>query len=107
MRAQQALCLAARCGPVYHLRQGLPSDAFPDRQPVTQKLLLRDGFSNLSKHIRVRGDYVWEAHLNGEVKIQYIPSGDNPADILTKNLSRDLFYRYRDALNVRACPGAV
>jgi hypothetical protein len=83
-----------------------PTPFLIDNQSA-QKLLLRDGFSNLSKHIRVRGDYVREAHLNGDVKIQYIPSGDNPADILTKNLSRDLFYRHRDALNVRACPGAV
>ena len=49
-----------------------------------------------SKHIAVR--YHWfRSHLgpNSEIRIQYIASAQNPADMFTKPLAKELFERCR------------
>ena len=41
-----------------------------------------------TKHIRIRYHWIREKVQNGEVKLVYVPTGENIADAMTKNLGR-------------------
>ena len=41
-----------------------------------------------TKHIRMRYHWIREKVQNGEVKLVYVPTGENIADAMTKNLGR-------------------
>lgn len=56
--------------------------------------------SKRSKHIDVRFKSVKEKVLNGEVKLEYVPSCSQLADGFTKALVRAKFEVFRDSLNV-------
>ena len=47
-------------------------------------------FHDRTKHISIRYHYVRSAIENNLITLDYIPTTDNPADILTKALSRNL-----------------
>ena len=49
-------------------------------------------------YMRRRVSFTVEAQERGEVKVEYVPSNDNKADILTKVLGVKMFCRLRDAL---------
>lgn len=53
-----------------------------------------------SKHIDVRLHFIREGIERGEVKVFKIHTDDNPADMLTKPLSRDKFEKCKDLVNV-------
>jgi len=42
-----------------------------------------------TKHFDIRHHFVRDAVENGDITVNYVPSNENPADILTKALSRD------------------
>ena len=50
--------------------------------------------SNRSKHVDVRTKYVNEVVEDGKLKIVYVESGNNDADILTKNLGGELYSKH-------------
>ena len=53
-----------------------------------------------SKHIDVKYHYSRECIANGLVRVQYCPTRDMTADILTKMLPRPAFEKHRPALGV-------
>lgn len=53
-----------------------------------------------TKHISVKYHAIREAVKNEEVKLEYCPSGEQIADILTKPLARDQFGYLRQKLGV-------
>jgi hypothetical protein len=48
-------------------------------------------FHSRTKHIDLRYHFIREAVENGKVKMKYIPSADNIADIFTKPLAKPKF----------------
>ena len=59
---------------------------FIAQNPVTEKR---------SKHVDIRYHYIREVIERGLVEVNYIPGEDNPADLLTKNLGRVKFEKFR------------
>lgn len=53
-----------------------------------------------SKHIDIRYHYIREKYMDKEVDIEYVPSTENAADILTKALSRDKHFNCCNILNL-------
>jgi hypothetical protein len=54
--------------------------------------------SQRTKHIDVRYRFVQEFVMDGFLKIIFVRTGDNDADIFTKNLSGDLHEKHRDKM---------
>ena len=57
-----------------------------------------------SKHISLRHHYLREQVGDKSLSLQHIGSKDNQADLLTKNLSADLFSNLRTAIGMRQQP---
>ena len=55
-----------------------------------------------TKHMDIAYHFVREKVKYGWVKVRSIKGTDNPANIFTKPLGRQLFEKHRDALGVRA-----
>ncbi|KAK9693285.1 hypothetical protein QE152_g34302 [Popillia japonica] len=53
------------------------------------------------KHIDVKYNYIKDLVTNSLVKLEYVPSNDQIADILTKNLPLCKFEKLRDCLGLR------
>jgi hypothetical protein len=53
-----------------------------------------------SKHINIWYHYIWELVETNIVRLLYIQSVDNPADILTKNLGHTKFSTFRPKLGL-------
>jgi hypothetical protein len=73
--------LKLRTGPVTICGDNQGS-IFLASNPVTEKR---------SKHIDIKWHHIRELIVNRKIKIFYTPSAKNPADVLTKNLGRELF----------------
>ncbi|KAH9651968.1 retrovirus-related pol polyprotein from transposon RE1 [Citrus sinensis] len=61
-------------------------------------------FHSRTKHIEIDVHFIRDKVLSGDLKIYYVPSEDQIADILTKPLSSPQFNYLRDKLNVFSCP---
>ncbi|KAH9803881.1 retrovirus-related pol polyprotein from transposon RE1 [Citrus sinensis] len=61
-------------------------------------------FHSRTKHIEIDVHFIRDKVLSGDLKICYVPSEDQIADILTKPLSSPQFNYLRDNLNVFSCP---
>jgi hypothetical protein len=57
-------------------------------------------FHDRSKHIEIRYHFIRDRVLKGAVKLQYIPTDEQLADILTKPLVKGKFVFFRDKLGV-------
>ena len=57
-----------------------------------------------TKHIKIDLHFIINKVIAGELQIQYIPSVEQIADIMTKPLSFIHFNYLRDKLNVHLCP---
>ncbi|KYM94367.1 Copia protein [Cyphomyrmex costatus] len=64
------------------------------------KLMKNPGFHKRSKHIDVRFHYVRERVQEQQLKIEYIPSEEQVADILTKPVPRVRNERLRRMLGM-------
>ena len=53
-----------------------------------------------TKHIDIHHHFIWERVDHGEIDLQYCSSKDMLADILTKQLPREAFERFRGELGV-------
>ena len=59
--------------------------------------------SKRSKHIRLREHFIREAVAEGTVKIEYVPTENMNADILTKGLTGSKFINFRRNLGCVEC----
>jgi hypothetical protein len=57
-------------------------------------------FHERSKHIEIKYYFIRDKVQEGEMKLQYIPTDELTADILTKPLSRIKFAYLRDKLGI-------
>jgi hypothetical protein len=57
-------------------------------------------FHDKSKHIDIKYHYVRDMVQKGAVRLQYIATDEQVADVLTKPLSRVKFEYFRDKLGV-------
>jgi hypothetical protein len=64
------------------------------------KLSKNPEFHSRTKHIDIQHHFVREAHANGHVNIEYVPTEQQVADGLTKPLPKDAFVRFRSALGI-------
>jgi hypothetical protein len=53
-----------------------------------------------TKHIDIRYHYIREVVESGKVKLYFVQTEENPADMFTKNLSRDKFLYCRSTLGI-------
>ena len=58
-------------------------------------------FHGRAKHVGIKYHFIREQVEKGTVKLEYCPSKDMVADILTKGLNKDQFYKIRDMSGVR------
>jgi hypothetical protein len=68
---------------------------FNAQNPVTQKGI---------KHIEIRHHYIREQIELGTVKLFYVPTNENTADLFTKNLGPTLFLQHRADLGLEFYP---
>ena len=54
-----------------------------------------------SKHIDTRYHFIRDILQKGEIQVDYVPSEENPADILTKALNADSHYRCIQRMGLR------
>ena len=57
-------------------------------------------FHDKSKHIEIKYHYIWDMVQRGAIKLQYVPTEEQVADVLTKPLSHVKFEYFRDKLSV-------
>jgi hypothetical protein len=72
---------------------------FYDKQSCI-KLLVNPMCHDKSKHIEIKYHYIREMIQKGAVKLQYVPTDEQVADVLTKPLSRVKFKYFKDKLGV-------
>ena len=53
-----------------------------------------------TKHIDICFHFIQEKVSEGKVSLHFIPTDQNPADMFTKNLTRDNFLRCRSHLDI-------
>jgi hypothetical protein len=57
-------------------------------------------FHDKSKHIEIRYHYICDMVQRGAIKLQYVGTNEQVADVLTKLLSRVKFEHFRDKLGI-------
>jgi len=58
-------------------------------------------FHTRTKHIDIRYHFIREAVGDGKIKVEYIPTDENPFDIFSKPLTKAKFRRFAEMLGVR------
>lgn len=70
---------------------------FVDNQSAI-RLTKNPEYHKRTKHIDVRHHFVREKYENHEIEVFYLPSKEQIADIMTKALPKNLFFKHRDEL---------
>lgn len=78
---------------------GEPTVLSVDNQSAI-RLIRNPEFHKRTKHIDIRYHFVREKYVNGEIKLEYVPSEEQLADIFTKPLARDRFETIRYKIGV-------
>ena len=58
-------------------------------------------FYACTQHIDIHYHFIREAVGDGKIKVNYIPTDENPSDIFTKPLAKTKFRRFAEMLGVR------
>lgn len=83
-----------------NLLEHQPSVIFEDNQS-TIAISESDAPSKRLKHTAVKIQFIKEAVQTGKVAVRYIPTGDQPADVLTKGLVPALFNKHCSNLGLQ------
>lgn len=70
------------------------------------KLAKNPVFHARTKHLEIHHHFVRERQLAGEISVQHISTQEQPADILTKSLSRIKFEQHRKSIGMRSASDA-
>ena len=81
------------------LEQKDPSDMNADNQSAIA-LSKNNTEHARTKHIDIRHHFICECIEAGQIKLKYVPTEDNVADIFTKALARDRFHYLRQQLGI-------
>ena len=57
-------------------------------------------FHDKSKHIEIKYHFIWDMVQKGAIKLKYVPTEEQVADVLAKPLARVKFEYFRDKLGV-------
>ena len=57
-------------------------------------------FHDRTKHIAIRHYFIWEKLDSGKIVVEYIPTMEQVADILTKGLSRDKHTQFLESMGM-------
>lgn len=79
-----------------------PTPIFNDNQGAI-KLAGNPVYHARSKHIDVRYHFVRESLTNGLISVNYVPTDQMLADILTKKLNKNKHLHLTELLNLRPC----
>ena len=77
-----------------------PIQLWCDSKPVID-IVSKPGAFKATKHIEIRGLYARQGVEEKRIRIDYCPTNDMTADILTKALPLEKFEKFRDALGVK------
>jgi hypothetical protein len=75
-----------------------PAKIYQDNKSTIQLAEKGKSTSERTKHINVRFFFVHDRMESGEIELEYMPTEDMVADILTKPLQGAQFEKLRDAL---------
>ena len=64
------------------------------------KLVENPVFHDRSKHIEIRYHFICDHVQKGTVKLQYLSTDEQVADILTKSLGKSKFVYFKDKMGV-------
>lgn len=68
------------------------------------KLSENPRFHERTKHIDIRYHFLRQAHESGQIRVEYLPTADMTADVLTKALPRDTHRRHTTGLGLLVVP---
>ncbi|RPA71475.1 hypothetical protein BJ508DRAFT_200605, partial [Ascobolus immersus RN42] len=76
--------------------------ALRKRQALTEtaELAKNPRFHERTKHINIRFHFVRDACTRGALRIDYIPTNDMVADIMTKSLPRDTHWKHTALMGI-------
>lgn len=77
-----------------------PAQIFEDNQSA-MAIAESEGPSKKLKHTEVKLHFIKECVRGGKVDLCYIPSADQPADVLTKGLTPVLFNKHRSFMGIK------
>ena len=82
----------------------VPWKLFCDNQSAIAISTQPEQYRSRIKHISAKDMYIKEVISNGQIELEWVTSGDNVADILTKPLPFPAFCKHRQNLGVMARP---
>jgi len=75
-----------------------PASVFQDNQSTIAMVRAGRPTSDRTRHVNIRFFFVADRERAGEIAIEYLPTKDMIADILTKPLQGELFLKLRKEL---------
>ena len=81
-----------------------PQKILTDNQGAI-KLATNPQFHDCTKHMDIRYHFVWEAIGNGLITLEYLPTAEMRADIMTKALPRECHWEHMQGLGMQERPG--
>ncbi|KAG0598392.1 hypothetical protein M758_12G069100 [Ceratodon purpureus] len=98
-RTKEAVWLRCLLGEIHALNRKTPTTIHGDNQG-SLNLAHNPIYHGRTKHIEVRHHFIMEKIQSGEINLEFTPTIDQLADILTKALGRTAFERFRDQLGL-------
>ena len=79
-----------------------PTILHEDNQGAIKYAKSKEAYGRM-KHIEIKNLFIREKLQDASISLEFVPSKDNPADILTKSLTPASFQKHRTAIGLRDC----